>query len=161
MESILEAHEDAKFALAAETLRGHGTAQLKAWGTSMLPSLWPGDLLTIEGVAHDDIVPGEIVLVLSNNRFLVHRLVEKRQDRDRVLWITRGDAMPGNDPLAAAPELLGRVARIRRGNRSFVPRRRVSPLRSLLAWVLCHCGRFRSLALRMHAALMQAGATHP
>lgn len=160
MESILEAHEDAKLALAAEALRGHGTARLKAWGTSMLPSVWPGDLLTIQSIAPDEVAPGEIVLVLRNNRFLVHRLVEKRQGQDSVSWITRGDAMPDNDPPAAAPELLGRVAGIRRGTRSFVPSRRMSPLHSVLAWVLCRCGRFRSLAVNIHAARWQTGTSH-
>ena len=47
MPSIPEAREDdPKLDLAAEILRRCGTVQLKAWGTSMLPSVWPGDLLT-------------------------------------------------------------------------------------------------------------------
>ena len=122
----------------------------------MLPSLWPGDLLTIQSAAYDEIAPGDIVLVLRDDRFFIHRLVERRLGQDCLLWITRGDAMPHNDPPAAASELLGRVASIRRGNRSFVPSRRVSPLHSALAWMLCHWDRFRSLALRIHAA-MSAG----
>ena len=78
----------------------------------MLPSLWPGDLLTIQSAAHDEIAPGDIVLVLRDNRFFVHRLVEKRQVQDCLLWITRGDAMPQNDPPVAASDLLGRVASV-------------------------------------------------
>ena len=61
--------------------------------------------------------------------------------------------MPHNDPPAAASELLGRVTSIRRGNRSFVPSRRVSVFQSALAWMLCRWGRFRSLTLHIHAAL--------
>ena len=156
---MLEANENPKLDLAAELLRGRGTVHLKAWGTSMLPSVWPGDLLTIQGAAHDEVVPGEIVLVLRDNRFFVHRLVEKQRSQDCDSLITRGDAMPDNDPPAIASEVLGRVAGICRGNRSFVPSRRVSLLHAVLAGALCSWGRFRSFALRIHTARLQAGAS--
>jgi hypothetical protein len=117
----LEAREDHKLELTAEMLRCRGTVQLRAWGTSMLPSVWPGDVLTIQGVAHDELVPGDIVLALRDNRFFVHRLIERRELQDCTLWITRGDAMPCNDPPSTALGLLGRVASILRANRSFVP----------------------------------------
>jgi Peptidase S24-like len=146
-------HEDPKLGLARETLRDHGTIRLKAWGTSMIPSVWPGDLLTIQSAAHDEVVPGDIVLVMRDNRFFVHRLVATRRDGDCFSWITRGDAMPQNDPPSARSELLGRVVGISRTNRNFVTSRRVSLLQSALAKMLCHSDRLRVLALRIHAAL--------
>ena len=161
MASILEAREDPKIRLAAEMLRDYGKVRLKAWGASMLPSVWPGDLLTIQSAGHDEVVPGDIVLVLRGDRFFIHRLVERRQDRDCISWITRGDAMPHDDPPAAESELLGRVAGIRRGHRNFVPSRRVSLLHSALASMLRRWDRFRCLALRIHAARQQAGVSHP
>jgi SOS-response transcriptional repressor LexA len=157
---MLEGHENPKLDLAAEMLRGYGTFHLKAWGTSMLPSVWPGDLLTIQGAAHEEAVPGDIVLVLRDNHFFVHRLVEMQRSQDCDSLITRGDAMPDNDPPAAASELLGRVAGIRRGNRSFVPSRHVSLFHSVLAGALCRWDRFRGFALRIHTARLQAGASH-
>jgi hypothetical protein len=150
--------EDPKLGLAAEMLRSRNTVFLKAWGASMLPSVWPGDLLTIESAACDEVVPGDIVLMMRDNRFVVHRLVERRRDQDRFSWITRGDAMPHNDPPAAGSELLGRVACVCRSNRSFVPSRRVSPLHFALAR-MCRWDRFRNLALRIHAARLLAGPT--
>jgi hypothetical protein len=123
----------------------------------MLPSLWPGDLLTIQSVAHDEVVLGDIVLVLRDHGLLIHRLVEKRQEQGCISWITRGDAVPQNDPPAAASELLGRVTEIRRGHRIVVPSRRVSLLHSVLACALCHSDRFRNLTLRVQAARVQAG----
>jgi Peptidase S24-like len=149
--------EDPKLGLAAEMLRGGGTVRLKAWGTSMLPSVWPGDLLTIQSAAHDEVVPGDIVLVMRDSRFFVHRLVATRQDGDCLSWITRGDAMAQNDPPAAASELLGRVAGVSRTSRSFVPSRRVSLLQFALAKMLCHSDRLRVLALRIHAARQLVG----
>jgi len=154
--STQEIREDPKLGLAAEVLRRHGSVFLKARGMSMLPAVWPGDLLTIQRAVYDEIAAGDIVLVLRDHRFFIHRLVGWQLGRDGLLSVTRGDAMPQDDPPAAASEVLGRVASIRRGNRSFVPSRRVSMLHSALAWMLCRWSRFRSLALRIHGAYSQA-----
>jgi hypothetical protein len=159
--SLPEGREDPKLALAAEMLRCHGTVRLKAWGTSMLPAVWPGDLLTIQSAGYDEVVPGDIVLVLRNKRFFIHRLVQRRRVQDCLSWITRGDAMPHNDPPAAESELLGRVSGIRRAHRSFVPSRRVSHLHSALAWTLFRWETFRKLTLHIHAARLQSGQTRP
>jgi Peptidase S24-like len=157
----LDAREDPKLGLVADMLLCRVTVQIRARGTSMLPSVWPGDLLTIQSAAHDEVARGEIVLVLRNGRFFAHRLVERRRDQECILWITRGDAMRQNDPPASASEVLGRVVLIRRGCRSFVPSRRIPLLRSAFARMLCHSNRLRSLALRVHVARMQARETHP
>jgi signal peptidase len=156
-----DSREDLKLNLAAELLRCHGIVTVKAWGTSMLPALWPGDLLTIQAAAPDEVVTGEIVLVVRDNRFFVHRLIEKRQGGNRCSWITRGDAMPQNDPPAVSSEVLGRVTAIHRGNRSFVPSRHISLLHLALSGTLSRWDHFRGLALRMHAVRMKACATHP
>jgi hypothetical protein len=159
MASTPEVRTNAKADLAAELLRHGGSVLLKARGTSMLPSVWPGDLLTIQSVACDEVVAGDIVLVLRDHHFFVHRLVGLRLGQDCLLWVTRGDAMPHDDPPAAASELLGRVANIRRGNCSFVPRRRVSLFHRTLARMLCRWDRFRNLALRIHGIFEQAGVS--
>jgi len=96
---------------------------------------------------------------MRDNRPFVHRLVERRPVQGRLSWITRGDAMPRNDPPVAQSELLGRVAGIRRANRSFIPSRRLSRFRSALAWMLCRWERFRNLMLRIHALLVQEDLT--
>jgi hypothetical protein len=159
MPSIPEAREDdPKLDLAAEILRRCGTVQLKAWGTSMLPSVWPGDLLTIQSVAYDQVVRGDILLVLRDNRFFIHRLVETRLREDCISWITRGDAMPQSDPPASASQMLGRVVGIRRANRTLVPSRQLSLLNSGLAWTLCRWNKFRNLTLRIRGARTSVGS---
>jgi signal peptidase I len=142
-------------------LRSHGAVRLKAWGASMLPSVWPGDLLTIQDAAHHEIVPGDIVLIMRDDRFLIHRLVDRQPVQGHVSWITKGDAMPHSDPPIAESELLGRVASIHRAHRSFVPSRRVSQFHSALAWMLCRWRRLRNLTLRIHAVRAQAGTPNP
>jgi hypothetical protein len=158
MPQMPENHDDEKLGLAAEMLRAGRTVHLTLRGTSMLPSLWPGDLLTIESAASDEVVPGDIVLVMRDNRSFAHRLVERRVQHCPSL-ITKGDAVRSNDPPVARSEVLGRVACVRRSNRSFVPSRRVSPPRFALAWMFCRWDRFRNLALRIHAARLQASPT--
>jgi hypothetical protein len=161
MASPPEVCTDAKVDLAAELLRHGSSVLLKARGTSMLPSLWPGDLLTIQSVTLDEVVAGDIVLVLRDHRFFVHRLVGLRLRQDCLLWVTRGDAMPHDDPPAAASEVLGRVANIRRGNCSFVPLRRVTLFHCTMAWMLCRWDRFRNLALRIHGIFQTADLSAP
>jgi len=140
-----------QLSLAAEILASGGTVRLRAFGNSMLPTLWPGDIVTIEGASRRPPVPGDIVLVLHNQRPLLHR-VKKRRDCDgRLQWITRGDAVPQSDPPVADSELLGRVSLIQRNRRIIVPRRQLSVSDRALAWMLCHWDRFRSICLRMHS----------
>lgn len=151
----LKAREHLKLDLAVEGLRSCGSIAVKAWGTSMIPSVWPGDLLTIRNVACEEVVPGDIVLVLRNDRFFIHRLIERRLSLNGQSWITKGDAMRHDDP--PGMELLGRITGIRRGDRAFEPRRRISQTQSAMAWMLCRSDRVRNLALRIHAVRVQAG----
>ena len=148
--SNLEGPVDPKIDLAAELLCRRGTLNIKARGTSMLPGLWPGDLLTIQSATPDELSAGDIVLIQRDNRFFVHRLVGWQAGQNCLLCITRGDAMPHDDPPATASQLLGRVSNIRRGHRSLVPSRRVPLFHSALALIFCRWARFRNLALRIH-----------
>jgi hypothetical protein len=122
---------------------------MRAWGTSMLPSVWPGDVLTIVGATSTEIAPGDIVLVLGRDCIFVHRLLGRHKDASLQAWITKGDAMPRNDPPASDSALLGRVVSIRRGVRDLTPHRQVSRLQSLIALLACRSGRFRSTLLRL------------
>ena len=139
--------EDHKLVLAAQILNSGGAIRLQALGTSMLPSIWPGDVLVIESKSGAETVPGDIVLVARDGRFVVHRLVEKLNSH----WITRGDSVPQNDPPATAPELLGRVSAIHRKHRVFIPQPRVSRSVRTLSWMLCRWGGLRNIALRVHS----------
>src|SRR5579864_5288439 len=105
-----EARDGYKLELAAEVLTSGGAIRLQAFGTSMLPSIWPGDILSIEPKPDTQIIPGDIVLVTRQNRFFVHRLIERRSSR----WITRGDSLPRNDEPAAEEQVFGKVSLIHR-----------------------------------------------
>jgi signal peptidase I len=143
-------YENHKLSLAAEVVRSGAQLRLRVQGTSMLPSLWPGDVLRIENDG-PEISPGEIVLAEREGRFFVHRLVRRTEREGSVYWITRGDSMPSDDRAVATSDVLGRVSAVERRNVLIFPCRKVSQLRHLLAWTLCHCGLVRRIALRVHA----------
>ena len=147
MPALTEISETHKLDLAAEVLKSGGEIRLQALGTSMLPSIWPGDVLCIEHKAGGEMVRGDIVLVARDSRFFVHRLIE----RSELGWLTRGDSLPQNDEPIAEAQVLGKVSLIHRKTRATVPERRVSLFKRMLAWLLCRCDFLRNLALRFHS----------
>jgi len=96
--------------LAAQVLRRFGELRLQVTGASMLPSLWPGDLLTIHSVQPSKVSRGDVVLFFRESRFFVHRVLSVSADR----LLTRGDGLPSSDPPVGPNELLGRVVSVAR-----------------------------------------------
>jgi hypothetical protein len=88
-----------------------------------------------------------VVLVKREKRILVHRLANK----NGPYWITRGDAMPQNDPAVASADILGRVSAIQRGRHVITPKGRVPLLQRMLSWILCYSQICRRVALHIHA----------
>jgi len=123
-----------KFSLAIEVLRSLGEARLAVGGASMLPSIWPGDVLEIHRVAAADLAPGDILVFARENRLVVHRVLRVNGETDGVVLITRGDCSPRADSPISAEELLGRVRAIRRGHRNIIPRR--TRWTQIVSWVL-------------------------
>jgi hypothetical protein len=93
--------------LAAESLRASGRLRLRVRGESMLPTLWPGDVVEIARCSVEEVRPGEIVLAMRGGRFFLHRFVGRSQQSGFLL---RGDSMPAADPVFSREALLGRVA---------------------------------------------------
>jgi hypothetical protein len=167
-------------ALVADALRGRGHLRLRVHGESMLPTLWPGDVVEIEGCSLEDVRPGQIVLAWRGGRLFLHRLVAPCTPNGFLLC---GDSVPRSD-LFPSEALLGRLVRriecpAPEGASDFgeatVPLKRYPDTsRSFFAqytaalgvgrgaewfdvkWsrvlgmLLCHCGVARRLALRLH-----------
>jgi signal peptidase len=106
--------------LASEVLRSSGTLRLQVNGWSMLPSVLPGDTLTVKSVTSEEICEGDIVLFGRDCRLFVHR-VAKKSGHGSI--ITRGDAMPHADPPVSEGELLGRVSFVVRNGKLIEPSR--------------------------------------
>jgi len=113
--------DSAKRELARESLRLCGTIRLKVMGWSMLPSIWPGDTLTIESSKWDDVSAGEIVLYERSRGFFIHRVIEKVGSGESAAVRTRGDAMPHADAPVPRQDVLGTVRIVSRNGKSFAP----------------------------------------
>lgn len=136
--------------LVAEVLRGdrshHGASRavrLRVRGESMLPSLWPHDVVEIASCSMADLRPGEIVLAVREGRLFLHRLVAPCSPNGFRL---RGDSMPACDPPYPPEALLGRL--LRRVDEGQIVSFSVFSRR--LGWLFCHCGMARRLALTLH-----------
>ncbi len=151
-------------ALVADVLRGSGQLHQgvplrvngEIHGESMLPALWPGDVVEIESCSAKDVRRGEIVLAVREDRLVLHRLVTPCTTDGFLL---RGDCVPGCDPQYPPEALLGRLVRRtdqRPGVSSAIPS---AALSRALGMLFCHCGVARRLALKLHAWRMgSAGA---
>jgi signal peptidase I len=113
MDLARQIHDAAKRDLTTETLCQFGEVRLRVTGTSMLPSIWPGDVITVRRQCASELLPGRIVLCYRKQAFFAHRLVGKRNDR----FITRGDSLSYDDPPFRDVEVLGAVVSILRGGR--------------------------------------------
>lgn len=107
------ARDTAQCEMAAEMLRSFGELRLRVTGTSMLPSVRPGDVLRVVAAKPEDVRRGEIVLFERDGRLFAHRVVESG-----ARLITRGDRHRHDDPPVEARELLGRVSAVLREGRA-------------------------------------------
>jgi signal peptidase len=142
--------------LAAEVLRSFGKLRLGTTGASMLPAVWPGDILSLCGHRVVDALPGDIVLFEREGRLVAHRVVERTICQDKMQWVTRGDSAGGNDAPISSHELLGRVTAIERGSRRLTPRQSIAS--RLASWILCRSELATRALLRFRGWVPGAGA---
>lgn len=143
--------EQTKCGLALDLLRAQGKLTVRALGASMLPLLWPGDLVTIESRRLEAAEAGDVVLFVREGRFFIHRVVRTSMAAGKALLITRGDCMAHEDPPVHGKEFLGIVSQIQRDGLVLRPRLRLSRRGWILAWMLCRWGLLRRVALRFHS----------
>jgi Peptidase S24-like len=152
---MLQRTDELKFDLAIEALQVSGLLRLKVRGNSMLPSLWPGDLVTVQAASFENLRIGDIVLYSRDSRFFTHRLQHKTET-----LIAIGDCMSAADPPIAPSQVLGRVISVRRyGTELPVPDFTIS--RRVQAYLLRRCEFLPRLALWVHAKNVRRSAGLP
>jgi signal peptidase I len=97
--------ESGKVALFIDLLNRVGEARLCALGSSMMPSILPGDTLRVERCNGDDVRVGDVVMFTRHGRLFAHRVVSRV---DGTL-VTKGDSLDSSDGPVAPSEFLGRV----------------------------------------------------
>jgi len=113
--------------LVKDVACGGSDVRLMVSGASMIPALWPGDVVTVRQCAIAEFEPGEIAVFRQDEKLVIHRI--ERVSGDRL--ITRGDARPRFDSPVQPSEIVGRVVSIARGGRSVDPGRSLGPERTL------------------------------
>lgn len=121
--NVLEREIAMKRELACEVLRSFGTLRLQVTGHSMLPAIWPGDVLVIERAEIGEVSVNDVVLCVREGvgRLFAHRIVRTQPRRDGVQAITQGDALRVPDAPVSESHLLGKVTRIVRNGRHVRP----------------------------------------
>jgi signal peptidase I len=111
----LETHlQSACCDLVDEVARRLGRVQLKVAGASMVPVLWPGDLVTVERCDPAELEPDAIIVFRQKEKLVIHRLMRRAGDG----FIARGDARPCCDDPVTSAEIIGRVGSIVRDGRT-------------------------------------------
>jgi signal peptidase I len=96
--------------LVADVISSFGEVSLRVTGASMMPAVWPGDVVKVCRCNRAELEPGQILLYRRSGRLVAHRIVRAEGD----LLITRGDAVPNEDPPVREADVLGRLVRIQR-----------------------------------------------
>jgi hypothetical protein len=148
---VSTAGERIKLELAAEVLRRFGEIRFVARGSSMIPTIYPGDLLTVRSQAMAEARQGHIVLALREGRFWAHRVIRKWREDNRLLVATRGDALPNEDPSLDESQVLGCVASIVRYGKPVDLARINSRSIKLLAWAVRNSNALGKALLRRHS----------
>jgi hypothetical protein len=146
----LESKQEARLDLAAEVLHRFGEVRFVAHGSSMIPSIYPGDLLTVRSESIAEARTGEIVLFLLGGRFFVHRVMRKWPERNRIVFATRGDALTQEDPSVDSTQLLGRVTLILRHGKPVKFASHANPWTNFLRWGVRNSATFAKTLLAAH-----------
>jgi hypothetical protein len=139
--------------MATEILRSSGRLRLRVTGWSMLPSVWPGDILEIQRISGQEISARDIVLFTRDRRLFAHRVVSAIQHRGGITILTEGDGMPQPDPVFSESELLGKVCSITRNGRSFEPNARLGMAQRGMAALVRRSATAARIITSMHSML--------
>ena len=137
-------------ALAQEVLSEFGQLRLRLTGSSMLPTVLPGDILSFRTCPTESLVPGCIVLVRRDGRLFAHRLLALTPDG----LLTQGDSLPQPDPPTPAADFLGVLVAQRRLGRD-IP---VSTAPRFGRWLMRHSALARRIFLRWHRSTITTPA---
>ena len=136
------ARDRLRAAAASLLLQGDAKAamlRMRVRGTSMIPALWPGEMIVVEPVVATLPVPGDIVVLADGGQIIVHRLLWIGQDPaapSRLRVVTAGDTSFHDDAPVDYAGLIGRVRAVHRFGAERAVRRGRGPTAPIFAWML-------------------------
>jgi signal peptidase len=148
-----------KCELAADVLQSCGELHLRASGWSMLPAIWPGDLLIIRRRQNQEVATGDVVVFGRGTRLVAHRVVEKKENGFGTTILTRGDAVSLPDSPLSESELLGKLVFIVRNGKRILPGRQLPACSRVVVAVLRRCEFAARVLMRAYEKLQSFGET--
>ncbi len=146
--------------LALRVLKDYGRVRIRVFGTSMLPALWPGDVLGIERTDGSEIGPGDIALFESRGQLFAHRVLAVCGSGEQRVLFTQGDSIPHTDRPFRASELLGRVEVVVRAGRE-IPLCPPGAFSLVASWLIRRSGPLRRVSLALHSRYRRLAAWKP
>ena len=139
--------------LAKQVLGSAGELRPVARGGSMLPAIWPGDVLVVRSAAMESVRAEEIVVSRRGDYLCAHRVVGECFEGGRRVLITKGDSLPSADlSTISEAEFLGRVSSVIRGEKQWEPAPLPTGWQGIAARILRKSERATTALLRIHAA---------
>jgi signal peptidase I len=99
--------------LVADMVRSFGKVRVKVTGSSMIPAIWPGDVVVVQRCEAAELQVGQVILYTRAGELVAHRIAAICGDS----VITRGDTLSSNDPLVGKSEIVGEVLYLVRDGR--------------------------------------------
>ncbi len=103
-----------------EILKDGIPIRCKVGGISMLPLLWPDDVIIIDPIDIEQIAIGDIVVFKLDNRLVAHRLISISSNNNSKFLFTKGDSNLKKDEPFSAELLIGVVRNVVK-NELFIP----------------------------------------
>ena len=128
-----------------------GESRLRVTGASMLPAIWPGDVIHVEQCAWSDLREGQIVLYRREGRLIAHRIQAVSPEH----LITKGDSLASVDEPVEEEAIIGQVASITRGTRAM--RAEQTHWQRVISAALSRSDWLTRIALGIHRRLCGAG----
>jgi len=137
--------------LAAEVVGVFGSVRLRVSGTSMAPTLCPGELVAVEKTGIAETLPGEIVVFARNGRLIVHRVLSTIQCHGESYLVTRGDRARKNDAPVSSYEFVGRVTHLESDHSGVLASSRLNLTSRVISRLLRFSDRGTYLYIRLAA----------
>ncbi len=145
-----------KIALFKEILKKEEHLGLTIVGMSMLPTLWPGDSVTVTHCSLEEIHPNDIVILKKNGSMITHRvykIIKNKTMPDLSVIYTKGDNNPAPDPPSTMSSVIAKVIGYKKKSfYHFIPR-------FLLKWIVRFVFYKRLMALKNKSFFFSNGKT--
>ena len=100
----------------------------------MHPFIKDKDIIKIKPVDPEKLKAGDVIFYKPKDRGLIaHRLIKKRtEEKDDLLFVTKGDFCPASDPAISSTDILGKVISIERNGKEISMENSMARLKNFL-----------------------------